>query len=415
MDASGGTSTTIQTGDKIFNIGVINNATFGTVLENRPFNEYLTRELMNAIKPHCPIAGKYLELVKAKPDWYQVADLSNKAKEIIAANFAGVIGIQLRKLMAIGKEQISDNKLHNYIEHCIHTAKRTIQIICFSLLSDLWNLKKSNNFPINAGANDKIKLFFENWIELNFKEYIELLNSLLSLFKDNNLPYAVPEIAALQNQMVPESNIMKAVNQLQQITDLPDTGKYTIKNCDDAETSLTNLLSELSFLSLYKMVSIKSIGYEEIRNDVPHYLHNFIPLGFDSKSNINTEKLNYLDKPISTDSILLYKGNYLNGINLFPFVIDLNALTFEGGVKICFFSAIDMDENNMNFCFLEDNSIESITCSDVLKSGAPINEIIEDKEKRKKLKLDTIFMQFREAKATLSGADSIDLSALDNL
>ncbi len=418
MDAAGGAQT-IQTGEKIFNIGVIQNATFGTVVENRPFNEYLTKELMNAIKPYCPIAVKYLDLVKSKPEWYQLADLSNKAKEIIASNYVGVIGIQLRKLMAIGKEQISDSKQHNYIDTCILTAKRTIQIICFALLSDFWNRKKEQEFTITPEQSEKLAQFFENWIELNYKEYVSLLGCLFAIYKNNNLQLPLPELSDFISQLQPDSSFMKSCEKLELISETPDKDRYTIPNCATAETSLTDLLAVVSFFSVYKMVSIKSIGYEETRHTQPRYLHNFISLGFDSKTNINPERLNYLDKPISTDAILLYKGNYLSGINLFPFVIDLNALTFEGGVKICFFSSLDMDDNNLNYCFLEDNSIECISFTDVLKSGTPINEIMEDKDKRKKLKLDSVFHLFREAKKTIvgdtAGSDTIDLSSLDDL
>jgi hypothetical protein len=413
MDATGGT--TIQTGDKIFNIGVINNATFGTVVENMAFNEYLTRELMNAIKPHCPIAAKYLDLVKSKPEWYQLADLSNKAKEIIAANYVGVIGTQLRKLVAIGKEPISDGKQQTYIDTCILTAKRTIQIICFALLSDFWNKKNEKDYPLSAEQKELVTRFFENWIELDFKEFVSLLSCLFMIYKDNGLQLPISELTEFAVQLQGDSIFMKACEKLETISETPDKDRYTISNCSEAEISLTNLLAIASFFSVYKMVSIKNVGYEEERNTKPKYLHNFVALGYDSKTNTNIDRLNYLDKPISTDAILLYKSDYLTGINLFPFVIDINALTFEGGVKICFFSSLDMDDNNMNYCFLEDNTMECVTFSDVLSSGTLINELMEDKEKRKKLKLDSVFHLFRNAKSTiLEQTDSIDLSALDD-
>ncbi len=413
MDATGGT--TIQTGEKIFNIGVINNATFGPVVENMAFNEYLTRELMNAIKSYCPIAAKYLELVKSKPEWYQLADLSNKAKEIIAANYVGVIGTQLRKLIAIGKEPISDSKQQTYIDTCILTAKRTIQIICFALLSDFWNKKNEKDYPLSVEQKESVTRFFENWIELNFQEYVNLLSCLFAVYKGNGLQLPIPELAEFVAQLQEGSAFMKACEKLNAISETHDKDRYTISNCSEAEVSLTNLLAVTNFFSVYKMVSIKSVGYEEERNTQPKYLHNFVSLGYDSKTNTNIDRLNYLDKPISSDAVLLYKSDYLTGINLFPFVIDLNALTFEGGVKICFFSSLDMDDNNLNYCFLEDNSMECVMFSDVQRSGTLMNELIEDKEKRKKLKLDSVFHSFRGAKATILGQpDSIDLSALDD-
>ncbi len=406
--------TTIQTGDKIYNIGVINNATFGTITENRAFNEYLTKELMSAIRPYCTIANKFLDLVKSKPDWNQVADLSNKAKEIIASNYAGIIGIQLRKLMAIGKEPISENKQLKYIDNCLITAKRTIQLLCFTLISDLWNKKKENNFTINEAGKDIIKSLFEGWIELSILEYSKIIDCLLTTYNENNINLPIKEQADLGGQLKEGGKYYEAIIGLNKLSETPDLQKYTINNCDIAEKHLTHLLCCFSFFAGYKMVSIKNINYEEVRNDTPKYLYNSVSLGMDSKSNINTENLYYYDGPVCTDSILLYKDNYKNSINLFPFIIDLSSLTFELGVRICFYSCLlDMDENSITYRFLEDNSTECISYTGVLKQGTHVNDIVNDKEKRMKMKLDTVFNEFRETKDILLG--TIDLSSLDNL
>ena len=82
----------------------------------------------------------------------------------------------------------------------------------------------------------------------------------------------------------------------------------------------------------------------------------------------------------------------------------MNTLTLEGGVKICFYSSIDMDEKSISFRFLEDNSIENISFSETMRPGSLINEILEDKEKHKKLKLDSVFIQFAEAKKAILGS-----------
>ena len=406
--------TIIQTGDKIFNIGVINNANFGSATENRPFNEYLTKELMNGIRPYCTIANKFLDLVKSKSDWNQITELSNKAKEIIASNYAGIIGIQLRKLMAIGKEPISENKQMKYIDNCLITGKRTIQLLCFTLISDLWNKKKEHNFTINEHGIELYKTLFESWIELSILEYSKIIECLLSTYTENHISFPFKELITINEQLLSGSKYSDAIIELNKLSETPDLQKYSINNCDIAEKQLTNLLCTLGFFAGYKMVSIKNINYEEVRHDRPKYLYNSVSLGMDSKSNINTENLYYYDGPSCTDSILLYKDNFNNGINLFPFIIDLSSLTFEYGVKICFFSCLlDMDENNITYRFLEDNSTECITYTGVLKEGIQLNDIINDKEKRKKMRLDTVFNEFREAKKVLLG--SIDLSSLDDL
>jgi hypothetical protein len=412
MDATGG-NTTIQQGQTIINIANLNNANFGGNTSNQPFNELMTRDLLAAIRPYSKPATKFMELVKDKPDWNQRASISDQAKDILAYSFVGVLGIQIRKLMAIGKEQPSEAKLRSYIDNSIVTAKRTIQILCFALLSDMWKIKKEKEHSLSASQEDVIKHFFEDWLELSIKDLFVLLHNLYDFYRDHNLPFPIPELTELSGSFAADSDLSKTALLLDQISETPDSDKYSAKNCTEVEMQLTHLLSAFSFLAAYKMVSIKSINYEEMPNNAPRYLHNYISLGFDSKINANTERYNYLDTPITTDSILLFKGNYMNGIVLFPFIIDLNALVLEGGVKICFYSSMDMDENCINYCFLEDNRTEKINFSDVLKGGVEINEVLEDREKRKKLKLDNVFLQFKEAKKTILGTFEFNLSLED--
>ena len=376
----------------------------------QPFNEHITKELMLAIRPYCPISIKYLDAVKSKPDWNKIADLSNKAKEILACNYVGLIGIQIRKLMAIGMEGPSDNKMRNYVDNCIATGKRTLQLLCFALISDLWNQGKDKDLGLTDEQKEPLNRFFENWIELPLMDYAGLFNGLCNIYKGLGLALPIPELADITASLEAGSDLDNAISKLHTISETPDSEKYTIQKCNAAELHLTTLLTTFSFLAAYKMVSIKSIGYEEIRNTSPRYLHNYVSLGFESKANTNMEKLNYINEPISTDSILLYKGNYLKGINLFPFVIDLSALSFESGVKICFFSSVDMGDDNMNYCFLEDNSNEVISYYDSSNSGTQLNDLMNDKEMRKKIRISTVFSQFREAKNTILG--SIDLSNL---
>jgi len=403
-----GNVTTIQNGQTIINIKNLDNANFNLRQDNKPFNEYLTKELINAIKPYSKPAMRFMELVKDKPDWNQRASISDQAKDILAFSFVGVLGIQLQNLMAIGKESFSDSKQRNYIDNCISTAKKTLQILCFALLSDLWNHKKEKNIALSGENTAILTHFFEDWMEMGVKDYEALLKNLYQLFKDHELEMTLSELKEFGGHLLPESKFSVACNKLYEISETADTEKYIPDNCGEAEKQLTDMLTAVGFLASYKMVSIKSIGYEEIRNSTPKYLHNYVALGFDSKININTERLNYIDTPVYTDSILLFKGNYLNSINLFPFIIDMNTLTLEGGVKICFYSSIDMDEKSISFRFLEDNSIESISFSETMKPGALMNELLEDKEKHKKLKLDSVYIQFAEAKKAILGLSDVN-------
>ena len=152
------------------------------------------------------------------------------------------------------------------------------------------------------------------------------------------------------------------------------------------------------------MVSIKRINYQQVRNTDPHYLHRYTALGIDSKANVNAEKMMYTPETVHTDAVLLFKGkNYQHNINLFPFVVDYNALTFEHGAKICFYRSNNISDDSLEYLFLEDNSIRFLECRDILDSGAAYSDLMMDDDKRKIINLDMVVSQFREARDCILG------------
>jgi hypothetical protein len=148
------------------------------------------------------------------------------------------------------------------------------------------------------------------------------------------------------------------------------------------------------------MLSVKSVVYDEKRTSSPQYIHSYIELGIDQKFNENTEKLNILNTPVVTDSVLIYdkRSNYEEYVNLSPFVIDYNTQMFENGAKICFFSSKHISDASLNYRFLEDNSIENVNFSNMLNENTKLENIMKEKNDYIKLKFDLIFQQFEEAK-----------------
>ena len=99
-------------------------------------------------------------------------------------------------------------------------------------------------------------------------------------------------------------------------------------------------------------------------------------------------------------------------MSLFPFVIDYNALIFEEGSKICFFSAKDLTENILEYRFLGDNSLVKIEHKGIVKKDIDYNEFLLSNDNRKSLNLDNIVDSFNQARKTILGDSSIDF---DNL
>jgi len=391
-----------------------------TAAEHKIFNELLTKRLMEALQNHSAPAKKFLQVVRQKaPDWESNKRISDKAKDIIAYSFVGVIGIQLRKIMAIGKENTTDAKFKIYIEYCILTAEEALKLICITLISKLWDEQKQQKRNFTEEQNQVLKQFFEDVFNKDLKAYGVLLKTLFDIFSTHQLPYPMSELNDFQHLLAANSDFENAITKLHSISEQLEKNKYSLSDCFTAERQLTIILEKLAFLSNYKMVSIKNISYEEVRDQAPRYLHRFAALGIDSKFNVNSERVNYSDLPVMTDAILLFKGRYQDSINLFPFIIDYNALTFENGAKICFYYSRKFEDNSLNFRFLEDNTIQNIEYQATLENHPNINEIMIDNEKRKAVKLDSVFLQFKAAQENIlsssSHAEEDVLSELDDL
>jgi hypothetical protein len=381
--------------------------------ESKTFNEFLTRRLIEILLPYSNSASKFLPLANKKAtDWETDLRISNKAKEIIVYSYIGLLGIQLQKIFAIGKEDLSTTKQRKYIETCLFTAKRTLKLLNFALLSTLWDFRMNNHqhkdFQLDTKQAQTLSNFFDDDFELSIQGYVDLLKAIYSIYKSNNLAFPFIELEDFQEYFEPNSALTNACTKLQRINQTLDSSRFKLEDCFSAEKQLTAILETFVFLSEYKMVSIRNITYDEMRNQKPQYIHTYTALGIDAKQNINAEQVRSHDRPINTDAILLYNGNYQNSINLFPFIIDMNALTFEDKAKICFYDSKDLNDGSLNYCFLKDNKIINIVFKNVVHKTNNMEAIIEDNQLLKALKLDMVHSQFYEAKKVILGKDSTE-------
>ena len=345
---------TIQYADKIY-INSINEANFGFVTGKKKFNEHLTKSLIHAIAPFCTAGKRFSQKVSNIPNWEHQTRISSKAQEIISYSFVGVLGIQLSKLMAIGLEDFSEAKQTKYIKKCLDIIKRTFDLVNFSLLSKLWDIKRLEPLkPCNISKDQQVILtrLFEKFLAQSIDEQLILFESLFDIFTDNNLDFPITEISHFSNHMKTDSDFRKTCKQLKAINDRLDQATYTSVDCFDVEVQTSNFLENFSFLVDYNMVSIKKVGYLQTKNTDPNYLHRYTALGIDSKANVDAEKINYTPQSSQTDAIFLFKGgDYQHGVNLYPFIIDYNSLVFEQGAKICFYVSKNIFKKIDNFFF----------------------------------------------------------------
>lgn len=371
------------------------------------FNELLTKKLIEAIRPYSKKANDFLT---TNSYWETNEDLVPTAKRIIISGYVGVLGIQLRKLMSIGEEDLSESKNKRYLENCLLTAKRALQLICYALLSGLWDHQLSNDGKFSQTQTNALVKFFKNAAEENINGYADLMKILIEIFSEKNLVLPIPQLKEFLQNLQAGSSFIDACANLHTITELLNKASFTANDCSGAEKNLAVVLENLNFLAAYKMISIKDIDYSLRRNDKEgHYLHNYSLLEGDSQANNNNQsKVKQENSPVISYSVLLIKENIRQYINLVPFVIDYNALGLAGGSKICFYSFCNTyDDLNLNYSFIEDNSKVTIKRS---KNPEPrddqsANKWLASEANRKDMNFDNVFYLFSEAKRILAGLE----------
>lgn len=374
------------------------------VPDKNTFNDLLTKRLIEAIKPYSKKVSSFLS---TNSDWEKYVQSISSVKNYITNGYVGFVGVQLRKLMAIGESDFSEEKMKNYLDNCQLTSKRALQLVDYTLLSKLWDYRLNNIGKLSQPQTDILVKFFANAAEDNITGFASLLKTIIQIYLDNNLEFPIPQIKDLQLNLAPDSSFMAACNKLDSITDLLTNNSFTVSDCSEAEESLTVILENLNFLAQYKMISIRDIDYAIQRNDKEGlYLHNYTLLdGLNQDNNSNQGKVRKENSPVISYSVLLCKDSLIPYINLAPFVVDYNALANNGGSKICFYSYCNtIGELSLTYTFIDDNHKVAIK-----NSGNPkpeekeINRWLGNPKNRIDMNFDNVFNLFNEAKKNLAG------------
>jgi hypothetical protein len=411
-----------KSGDKIYNIGTITNAVFSAEIGKKTFNMYLCRKLTEALSVYSDDAKDFLINIRDadKADWETQVRYTRKANGYIISGFVGVLGMLLQKVISSGIDAFTSNNSRDYIEVCFATAIRTLQLLCFAFISKLWDVKNANKFELNRDQANVLTNFFNCEVELNMQDYLELLNTLVSIFDAQKIEYPFKEFN--KDCLADSSSFTTTCKNLESIKSKLDSGQITHSTAFEAENELAEFLSVLSFLADYKMVSVKDISYNDIRNEEVQYLHSYTFLGVDNDDKLFSSKYKYDAMPISNDAVLIYKEKYQEGLNLFPFIIDVNALTNEMEVRICFYAYFE--EKKKRLTYSDINKIGSDKNADFKDIGDPSQVVIQfnddvekdlesdpdhdvtglmkDVEKFKSLQLNTVYKIFQSARKEIS-------------
>ncbi len=331
----------------LYYVDELNEETFDYLTGKLKYNQLFTKRIEELTKENCKVNYRslYEEIEEEGESWYKTTLTYEKYQnKMISENFAGVIGEQLSQLFAIERNTEVNREIRNmnYVNQCRYVIERTLDLILFASLSQLWDDVYAKKIEISD------RLPFRKYFQLR-KDNITLLGFILQIYKDQQQvtnALLIADLLAIADQFDEDGDFCRIQNELHKIGDNP-----TLLDCYLAEKQLTAFFERLHFLANYKTISMKRIDCLKGKNMGINYLHHHNHVGLNKKANMCNE----VDSPLFSYSVLLYKGtDYTNSINLCPFVIDINALDFDSSVScIVFFYQMDRDMSCLEYQCLE--------------------------------------------------------------
>ena len=395
--------TNITYENKVYNIGHINEANFGVVTSNKVFNSILTKELILLFRDHKKIES-FLSCLpdEDKDDWEGKRQRLKEAQGILEESFVWAMAWQLRRLFSIGndKDKKMETKIDEYINHCFSTYRIALQLINYLFVSKLWDEKNKNGDIDTHKAS--LKNFFCSNRPLKLVELRRLFQALLEIYRDNQLAYPIEEqdIGDINDFLQPESKFNSACSELEKLEDM-DMGNeaYGLGHCHTAEISLTAILTRFYLFSSYQLVTLKRIEYESARNSPARYIKDMNILERKEDKNL-LRYLKYDNTPAQTYSVFFRNRN--KSVNLFPFLLDYNALTNEFDSQVFLYECM-IEDNGLRYFSLQSEDEEIINYNATSTESMEVKSEDQKNEVQRNIRLDLVVKQFEDAMNTLLG------------
>lgn len=383
--------------------------------EEKPADGYemavkLTKTLIDNSTEMSVAVNRFHDIIKGIPDWTQQERILSKAKEIISYSFIGVIGKDFNKIMAISKED-DPSKYFKFCYACKRIIAITLDLTIFALISRLWDATSSKSITLDSDEKETIRKRLIMPYQLPIHEQIDLLYSMIQMFKKyDKVEIPIPELLSIQPKLQHDGEIFEACRALATI----DEKQASIDECRQAEDVLTVVLSNFNFYMRYHIVSMKWSKYKKNRTDNTKFVHRYVALGLDNKSNVDMEKINLTEAAISTDSVVMYVDHISDksSINLYPLVIDLNTLYRENGSKICFLYANPMNNSTLEYISLDDGNIITLDNKRIIHKIEDLNELFMSDEDVTTYNIDSVIDTFETMQQSLFGEMYVDFGDL---
>jgi hypothetical protein len=381
-------------------------------------NQWLVLGLVQKIAGHDALFRKFLDSVNCT-DWQNQTKFRNAALTILQSAYIGVVGIYLKKLAAISNYGFSPEKMKEYLKNSHALALRLLDLANALLISALWD--KPNVGRLNIGEHGKARLkdFFEQSVERDIRFSFDLFCELMALYHQNQLPYPLPEFQECEAVAVEGSQLHQSFIKIEELFAGMQNRAANGEDSFWAEKSLTDVLVCFSFLSKYKIQSVKEVDYHHVRSLQEYFIHKLSFYGLSNKRTEQekaiSENIRFSTQKIATDAVFVYKDDYFGSINLFPFVLDYNNVLLEQGTNLCVYSHRELAEENLiNYISVADSEFLGIEADQNLKTG-DFSEIYADKKSIIQYKKNMVVQLINKAKESILGKPQTDDDFLNQL
>ena len=278
-------------------------------------NEQLIKEVFDEMVKYNPALSRYLIVEEDSDEEVDYRILG----DLIIKNFPWPVGVELRRLFSGSMRQLDRLRL----DQIFKTIERTMQFLGFVMISQVWRDRTQGKVEAPASlAGD----FESRFSVLSMGNYAWLIRAFGKLYEENKLDWFMPEMNEQLGRdfynaldfWVPERN---------------EIGHYQInltqedieKRCVEYEEKLGFILRKISFLTKYKLVSVREIRVMKPKNRDARF-HHVIDLLNSSDSDFAAREI---DETVYSESnaVLLMKSikTIEEYLNLSPLVIDTHS------------------------------------------------------------------------------------------
>ncbi|NND08978.1 MAG: CHAT domain-containing protein [Saprospiraceae bacterium] len=287
------------------------------IRESFPSNRYIVQYVLEEMCNDNPDILNDMYEAKAGE---RVKKDSSQYPWILIENFPWPIGAQILKLF-----QFRGPTLER-LEHLVSTYVLTSQVLYYIILSDLWMKCREEKMPIPWASIDMDK---STYLEFDFLQQVK---PLYEQVLKKGTPF-VDEYEKIVGDLTEQGSLLQKshlhLESLKKtlLTQTPQRDVDTL--CLQAEQALVHILKAATFLSRYRMLTVRQVGIFRPRFAAPEYELDMGPLNASHDSSLSLYRdADRRKKPTISDSTSIVlvpsEDSMEHSLNLSPFIMDKN-------------------------------------------------------------------------------------------